>query len=207
MGEAARRKTAANATRMRRHEWLATLSGDDAVVAEVALDVYEKIVLGYGLTHGCYLLAFFLHKYFLENFGIKVEVVVGWVNDGLWEGATSHAWVEYNGKKVDISLHRTSDSRLVPPGALTILDQAIEAGQAVYSYWRELPAANARYLQMKSQEEHQFAVIFKHKNLEHQRMLAYTAMVAGSDAYFAAAPSSSKYESLKELLGPKSGRL
>ena len=95
--------------------WLDSLSPIERTIAVVAQATYDRVVVGMSMTEACYNLAFFLQEHLRRKHEIQTEVVVGWINDGQWEGAASHAWLEYHGKKTDISLHRRHIRIASPP--------------------------------------------------------------------------------------------
>ncbi|MDD5056501.1 MAG: lasso peptide biosynthesis protein [Sideroxydans sp.] len=200
MGEASRRKAEIVALKAQNENWLASLSGDEKTVATVALATYTKIVETLGMTEGCYNLAFFLYEHLRRKYGISVRVVVGWINDGEWDGAASHAWVEYQGKKIDISMHKTSHPDAQPPGDLIILDYLFRRGKATYTYSETLSESAAKELD-KMRSNPTYAPVIAHKQMEHNLMLARSASQEGVNEYFANAPLSNKYESLARLVG------
>lgn len=200
MGEASRRKAEIALIKARNEKWLSSLSEQEKIVATVALATYDKIVDGLGMTEGCYNLAFFLYEHLRRKYGIGVRIVVGWINDGEWDGAASHAWVEYQGKKIDISLHKTSHSHAQPPGDLIILDHTYKQGKAKYTYWEVLPESAAKVLDnMRSDPE--YAPILAHKQMEHGLMLARSSSPDGVEEYFKGVPYANKYETLARIVG------
>ena len=48
----------------------------------------------------CYRISFFLQEFLSEKNGISVDIVIGYVNDGESEIMASHAWLEYESKKI-----------------------------------------------------------------------------------------------------------
>lgn len=136
MGEAKRRANEIQNLKSAANVWRASLTKEEQIIAQLAERIDERIVRGRRFSGGCYHLAFFMTQH-LANLGIKVVPVVGWVNDGLWKGVTSHAWIEYNGKKTDASLTYCEHEDAVPTGALIIQDFAARKGEANYSYHRD----------------------------------------------------------------------
>lgn len=94
MGEASRRKAEIAKLKTRNDVWLSTLTSTERTIVDVAKKTYEKVVIGQGMTEACYNLAFFLHEHMRREYNIKLDIVVGWVNDGTWDGASSHACVQ-----------------------------------------------------------------------------------------------------------------
>lgn len=133
MGQAKRRSKELEELKGAEERWLATLSPEESVAARISRQAYEHIVVRHQLTGGCYLLAFFPNQYLRKVHQITTEIVVGWINDGTWEGMASHAWLLINGKKIDIALALTEHPDAQIPGDLIILDRIVQRGKARYS--------------------------------------------------------------------------
>ena len=114
MGEAKRRRKEIEALMEKEQLWRKSLTVEEQVIAELATRLDEKLVRGMKFHQGCYHLAFFMAKY-LESKGIRVDPIIGWVNDGQWDGVASHAWIEFLGKKTDVSLSYTLNPKLNQP--------------------------------------------------------------------------------------------
>jgi len=153
------------------------------------------------MTEGCYNLTFFIFEHLRRKYGINVKIVVGWVNDGQWEGGTSHAWTEYKGKKIDIALHKTSHPKEQPPGDLIILDHIVKRGLVSYQYWPTLPDEAARVLEKMRASSPELSSVIAHKEREHQTILALSATQDGVADYFRQAPSNMNYEALARIVG------
>lgn len=201
MGEAKRRKVEIAALKAKDANWLASLQPEERIVAEVSLATYNKVVVGLEMTEGCYNLAFFLNEYFRQKHDIGVNVVVGWINDGSWEGAASHAWVEYQGKKIDIALHKTSHPDIQPSGDLIILDHIARSGTVPYTYWQTLPDRAARALEQMRSETPELEAIIVHKETEHRKMLELASKQGGAREYLRQAPPTNNYEFLSKIVG------
>ena len=201
MGKASRRKLEKSALKAEKTLWIDTLTQEEKVIARVSQAAYENIVLGLGMTEGCYNLAFFLYEHLRFKYGISVKVVIGWINDGLWAGASSHAWVEYQGKKIDISLNKTSHPEVQPSGDLIILDHIVEKGSAKYTYWESLPEASKKALDLIAEENPKLAILIKHKDVEHNRMIKLSESQVGVDEYFRSVPPNNRYEALARIVG------
>ncbi len=201
MGEAARRKAEIAALKAKNAAWLNTLSPEERTIATVAQKTYDFVVVGMSMTEACYNLAFFLQQYLRRKHNIQTEVVVGWINDGQWDGAASHAWLEYHGKKTDISLHKTSQPDIQPPGDLIILDHIIKRGECTYTYWKELPATAEQELPRMSSDSPKHAAIIAHKDREHARIQNLSKLPNGAEQYFRDAPPQCTYEYLVRAIG------
>lgn len=195
MGEAKRRKREIDLLKNRQRDWLAGLEGEEKTVAEVTINAVEKVVISRGMTGGCYLLAFFLREYLKREKGIDVEMVVGWVTEDSWEGGISHAWIEHQGKRTDISLWRTEHPDVQLPGAVIIQDFDYKHGVTVYAYHRELPESARVYLDMVSKSA-EVGEAYRHKDAEHLKIKTLAEKDGGSAEYFSMAPSGMKYEEL-----------
>lgn len=201
MGEAARRKTEIANLKAKNAVWLDSLPPEERVIATVAQATYDCVVEGMSMTEACYNLTFFLQEHLRRKHNIQTEVVVGWVNDGRWDGAASHAWLEYQGKRTDISLHKTSQPDCQPPGDIIILDHVVKNGECVYTYWKELPASAAQELKRMAKESPELAVIIAHKDREHMRIHSLSKLPNGAVQYFRDAPPQCSYEYLAQVVG------
>ena len=67
--------------------------------------------------------------------------VVGYVNDDTDDIFMSHAWIELNGRKVDLTLNVTEYQDVQLSGAVLILDQVLKPGQV-----RDLPPESSLIL-------------------------------------------------------------
>lgn len=201
MGEAARRKNEIEKLKSRNTDWLNTLSPDERTIADVARATHEKIVVRLGMTEGCYNLAFFLYEHLRRQYGINVKIVVGWINDGTWDGGASHAWIEYEEKKVDVSLTKTSHPDVQPPGDMILLDHVFQKGEATYTYWNELPEEVAAKLTKMAETDPHISFLMAHKDKEHERIKLLSLTQEGVDEYFRQIPEANRYEALARLVG------
>lgn len=201
MGEAARRKAEIAALKAKNAVWLDSLSPEERTIAAVAQATYDRVVVGMSMTEACYNLAFFLQEHLRRKHDIQTEVVVGWINDGRWNGAASHAWLECHGKRTDISLHKTSQPDSQPPGDLIILDHLVKRGECAYTYWKELPAAAEKELRRMSNDSPEIAGIIAHKDREHARIHSLSKLPNGAVQYFRDAPPQCSYEYLAQVVG------
>lgn len=197
MGQAKRRTVEIEFLKNQDVIWRAGLSADELVIAKVAERLDERLVRGRQFTEGCYHLAFFMTHY-LSLRGIAVTPVIGWVNDGEWEGMASHAWIEYKNKKTDGSLCRTSRPDAVPTGGLVIHDHILRTGRASYTYHKNDDAAVASALAwMETVPE--WASVQAHK-LEQHRQMRSIADEGRLDHYLSQAPAGLKYADIAALI-------
>lgn len=201
MGQAKRREVEIASLKARTNNWLISLPQDEKVVAEVAMATFNSVVIKLGMTEACYNLSFFLSEYLRRKHGIIVNVVVGWVNDGTWDGAASHAWLEYKGKKIDITLYKTSHPDIQPPGDLIVLDYIIQPGKVTYTYWQTLPEKAAITLELMRSSDKNLETLLKHKENEHQKMFELASRQDGAEEYLRQAPTTNNYEFLSRAVG------
>lgn len=134
MGDAKRRAKEIDELKKQAAVWRESLSPDEQTILQLAERLDERLIRGLKFSEGCYHLAFFMTKY-LSTKGVTVTPKIGWVNDGTWQGMTSHGWIEYNGKKTDISLGCTSNPDAQPIGSMIVLDRVLRKGTADYRYF------------------------------------------------------------------------
>jgi hypothetical protein len=200
MSESKRRRAEIEGLKRAHERWVSGLTPAEHIVAEVSERAYIRIVERKGLVSGCYLLAFFLHELFEEKYGIKVDLIVGWMNDGEWAGVASHAWLEMGGKKVDIALGRTDRPHDQPPGDVVILDRVIRPGIARYTYYREPPGEALTWISDSIARGELPAWVVEEKNREHAQMLHLSKTREGVQTYLRECPSDRSYPALARLL-------
>lgn len=176
-------------------QWKGTLSDDERIVLDAAMSAHSGIVRSFGLTGACYRLAFLLAVYLLEEYRIEVRPVVGFVCDGESELMVSHAWIEVNGRKTDISLTMTEHPHAIPSGALLVLDREMRGGDARYTYHTERgPDALAMMEELLGNPRSRNVAL--HKEAEHKRMTAIAKSPELMRKYLDAAPDGMTYEVL-----------
>lgn len=185
MGEA-KRKLAQQATNTK--AFLSRFTGDAATIASVAYRFFDRFIVRERFTGGCYFTTFFLKQVLLREYGIKTEAVVGYVNDG--EGAimASHAWLEFNGKKTDLTLHVVDDPSATPPGDVVIMGEVLKKGVATYTYHHEPDDAAMNALSELRRMAPELGSALDAKEVEHAQMKARTRDESLMDAYLRAAP-------------------
>ena len=163
MGEASRRKKALE-------NWKATLSHDEIKIYDLTEKLLSKYVYPYQASKMCYRLAYLVYKLAKEELGLNVEVVIGYADDG--DGLEfSHAWCEFNDKKIDLSLGFINpDLEDGKKGDVVILDRVIVKGQAKYTYLRKRTEAGLRKIEELEKNEF-FKKASQKKETEHQMML------------------------------------
>lgn len=199
MGEAKRRTIEIQRQIKLRAEWREGLSAEEREIFQTAERLEERLVRGKNFTEGCYHLAFFMTRYLAEK-GIQVTPVIGWVNDGTWDGVTSHAWIEYQGRKTDVSLTRTSHPAAQPTGSLIILDRTIRKGHVEYTYYKNDDPTVLKTLELLRVDP-QLAPLQAQKEAQHLQMMEIArSNIQGIDAYLSEAPEGSPYNDIMKLL-------
>lgn len=199
MGEANRRKSEIKVLK-KANDLLAKLQGDEKTVAQVSLDVFQKIVLGFDMVEGCYNLAIFLREYLGREHGIKVDIVVGWLVNHNLDGGMSHAWIEHNGKKTDISVWNNERPDIFLPGSVIIQDIEYRKGVTCYSYFKELPSiVRERRDAIKSQDDYHGESIRK-MDAERLMIKDFVHKPDGANEYFSILPPELSYSFFASLL-------
>ncbi len=197
MGEAQRRKAEIEKVSRLYTDWLATLTQSEREVAQVSMRAHERIVKGKRLLGACYLLSFFLHQYLKREKSIETTIVVGWINDGTTPLMISHAWLEFGGKKSDITLTHTEHPDVQLTGELIILDHVVRSGRVKYTYHRQRTAEAMSAVQ-ELREELPWAV--DAKEAEHQQMEGMSKSETLIQSYLDGAPNDRSYDALARLL-------
>lgn len=196
MGEAKRRKAEIDAIKRASIEWREGLTPSERIIADVAEWLHQRLVVERGFVGGCYHLAFFLRIYLQRQHGIDVKPVVGYVNDGTGPIMASHAWVEYNGKKTDLSLSRTEHGDHQPTGALIVLDHVVRRGEATYTYHTERSREALEAEREFAETDNETRQIVARKDAEHELMSSRALDDGLIERYLASAPRHLNYEAL-----------
>ncbi len=191
MGEA---KKKANSLR----KWRDSLTDDEKVVADVASQVFDRLVVPNQATGMCYRLAFFLTELLAQQHSLQVEPIVGYVNDGTSDIMPSHAWIETAGKRTDLSLAFTEYSDAQLPGEVLILDRIARPGMR-YTYSRDQTPEALQALQ-NLQSDPRFGHVVAQKEVEHAAMLARSKSAELRRAYLDSAPGGFDYTRLASIV-------
>ncbi len=200
MGQARQRKLESQKFEALDRTWLLSLSSEERQIVEVASRVHQKVVMEGGMWGGCYHLSFFLKRYLKKQRNIEVEVVVGWVGEDSWQGVASHAWVEFGGRKIDVALSRTEDSRTLPTGSFILLDRVLLQGMADYRYYREVPE-HAKDALIRLALAPETAATSRLAHQRHRQMLAMVDDEPAIDRYLASLTGGMGYRQLALLAG------
>lgn len=196
MGEAKSRRQSYEIARQRlldRHE------GHHRIVAESAINLFDRFILPQHFTGACYQITMTLEKYLSEAHGIASRTIVGYVNDGTDDIMTSHAWLEFDGMKVDLCLHVMDRPDITPPGSVIILDETLRPGAAEYSYHLSRPPASIAVIDQMLRDP-SAAHVARWKEAEHVDMLARSRDPDLRDIYLAGAPAQSSFAAMTSVL-------
>ncbi|WP_288200080.1 hypothetical protein [uncultured Pleomorphomonas sp.] len=178
---------------------LASCDGDAKVVAGSAIKLFERFILPKHYTRGCYLVTMVLHRFLAEEHGIATIPVVGYVNDGTDDIMISHAWLEFDAMKTDLTLNVVEHPDVIRPGDVVVLDTVLRPGVLHYSYHRERPA-EAIAVVNRMLSDPASANIARHKEIEHEAMLVRSRDASLMDAYIAGAPLDCGYAAMTAVL-------
>lgn len=200
MGEAKRRMKEIEQLKEQSSTWRAALSPDELMILQLAERLDERLVRAKKFSEGCYYLAFFMTKY-LASKDVTVIPQIGWINDGTWRGMTSHAWIEFNGKKTDVSLGCTSHPEAQPTGAVIAHDHILRKGMVEYSHYKnDPPEVQAGLQYMRSIPD--LKAILAFKEIQHAQMLETAkAGIPEIDKYLSQAPSGLQYSDIARIVG------
>lgn len=174
-------------------KWLDALTEEERVVYDSARALFDRFIRPERVREMCYHSVFFLHEYIKNCHGIIVEPMIGYINDGTDEVQISHAWLEFSGKKTDVSLTFTSRPEINPPGQLIYHDRVFGRGH-VYSYHREMSQAGRAALEEIRVAGN--AVMVDHKAREHAQMLSMAEDRSQIRTYLDSAPKGMTYEEI-----------
>lgn len=178
---------------------LASCEADEAIVANSAIGLFENFILPKNYTGGCYLITFTLQRFLERERGIKATPVVGYVNDGTDDIMISHAWLDYRGRKTDLTLHVLEHHKALHNGPVMVLDRPIRPGKATYSYHRERSVAGLLAVQQMMTDP-QISSVVRHKEEEHLRMTAISKSAGLIDAFLDGAPDEVSCEVLARAM-------
>ena len=187
---------AAKANAARRDEWTTSLTADENVAREAAENLLRRFIIPSASTGMCYRMTFLLHLYLTEK-SVPSRPVVGWVTDGRDDIAISHAWVEVNAKKIDLTLGRVNHESMVT-GEVLILDNVVTPGAQHHYFVRKGPEHLDADALMESQPTS--SMLLAHKNAEHEQMLARASDDGEMRKFLDGAPDGWTYNRLKAVI-------
>jgi hypothetical protein len=190
MGEAARRRQEIFA-------WRGTLSQEELVIADVSMALFDKFIRPMGYTGGCYHMAFWLTEYLRTRRNVIVTPIIGFVNDGTDDIMISHAWIEINSKKTDVTLAVTDRQR---SGSLLILDRAISRGDCSYSYHTIEPDASRQASERLGVIDPRWKAAMGEKDAEHVQMSNVASDPTLIRKYLDSAPTELSFDAIIRFL-------
>lgn len=199
MGEAKKKKQQQQQDARR---FLSQFQGTDAILAQIALRLYQRFVLPARFVGGCYHLTFFLEAHLRRRHSIKSEAVVGFVNDGEGPIMSSHAWLETEGKPTDLALGLTHDTA-APTGSVLIAGHEFKSGVARYTYHRQRDADAVRALVELEKMDGRYLAAIAAKEREHALMSARSKSADQIDEYLFGAPAGTTYDDLARIVEAK----
>lgn len=176
--------------------WKNTLSLDERTVFDVAFRLHNNVIKPRKSTGMCYHSVFFLYLYLKEKHGITASPVIAYVNDGTDHIFISHAWLEFNGKRTDVSLAVT-DPRIGLAGQLIILDRVFKSGHE-YGYFHEIPEVGLK--QNEALRLGGSRTLLERKEKEHAAMLKRVDDDDAIRSYLDAEPSGFDYQKMAALI-------
>lgn len=196
MAEARRRAAEIADGRAAQAAWLESLPPAHRTVGDVALRLHSNFVVLNRLVAACCPLAFFLRLYLWREHQVRTRVVVGFVCDETSPVQMSHAWLEFDGAKTDVSLTITEHPSYVPTGGLLILDRVMQRGTASYTYHlTESPESIEAYA-ADAKRHAGVREVRAMKEVEHAQMLVRASDDAAMSAWLSGAPSRIGYEAM-----------
>jgi len=179
------------------HQWHARLSPEEKQIADVAERLISRFIDPSEATGMCYRLTYFLHLYLLEK-GIQTTPVIGYVNDCTDDVYMSHAWLEYNGKKTDLTLARPKRPELNAPGDILIQDFPFRrVGKYTY-HTTKSDAAIA--LERDWLKDPRSTGVVRQKAVEHEAMQKRAGSAEEMRAFLDGAPDGITYERFKSII-------
>lgn len=110
----------------------------------------------------------------------------------------SHAWLDYNGRKTDVTLARTERPDIMPIGQVIILDRVVHSGHA-YSYHLE-QSARGLAAETGMLQEPQSAEVVNMKRAEHLAMTARANDASVMRTFLDSAPDRMTFDMLKAVV-------
>ena len=191
MGEANRRKRELAL-------WLELLSPDERKIVKVARALVDRFIRPLRSTGMCYRMTAFLTERLAVD-GVTVEPVIGYINDGTDEVMISHAWIEFAGKRTDVTLGITEHPEEQLAGEVIVVDRVVAQGQQ-YSYHRQMTEAGRLALELMRAKPEVRAVL-EAKEVEHATMSAMMQTSQRRRDFLDAAPDGWTYDRIANVIG------
>lgn len=137
----------------------------------------------------------FLNRYLREEYGITTEAVIGYCNDSTDDVFFSHAWLELDVLKTDLTLNVVEHPHVVPNGAALVLDRVLREGAVRHSYHREPTEVGMAHNRVVTRDPELKAMLL-HKDMKHRQMLACVTDPEAMAAFMDGAPTGLRYVDL-----------
>lgn len=178
-------------------KWLGSLTPEEKQIFEVAQRLLTRFIDPSEATGMCYRLTYFLHLYLMEK-GINTTPVIGYVNDGTDDVYMSHAWLEYEGKKTDLTLARAERPELNPPGDILIQDFPFRRARKYTYHTTKSEAAVA--VEKDWLKDPRSAGIVRQKAVEHEAMEKRARSAEEMRTFLDGAPDGITYDRIKSII-------
>lgn len=163
-------------------EFLSNLTPSEKTTYDLTQRLLNKVIKPESMHGACYRVSVLLNRILAKEYGVASNVVLGWLNDGD-DIFISHAWLEVEGKKVDLMAERPRVDG-ANRGPTIILDHVFKGSSNItYSYHLEKTqaalAAEARMIALSPQ----FFDELRDKDAEHAEVEAALESDATKDAF------------------------
>jgi hypothetical protein len=178
-------------------KWQASLSPEEVTVADAVQRLLLRFIDPSEATRMCYRLTYFLHLYFIEK-GVSTKPAFGYVNAGTDDVFMSHAWLDYLGKKTDLTLYRAERPELNPPGDVLILDHPFRRA-GTYTYHLTKSAA-AHAVENAWLKDLRGGALVRHKAEEHETMQRRSLNATEMRTFQDSGPHGLTYQRLRSII-------
>lgn len=189
-------------SKRRRHEltqFLATLSVEERTIFDLSERISARIVRGLNMTGGCYRITFLLKAILEKEHQIQSDAIVGFVNDGTDDTMISHAWLEYRGRKIDLTLANVEQGQ--NRGPLLILDYEFKSsGAHKYSYHQQRGERGDQVIKRLLEADSHYRNLIAQKEQEHLAMSDRAKSLDSIINYLDSAPDGYTYEKFLQAL-------
>jgi hypothetical protein len=169
--------------------------GTEREIKLAAMRLFIRFVVPNRLAGGCYLLTFFLRQYLSRERGIDATAVVGFISEGAEPLMLPHAWLEFGGKKTDLSLAFRS-----VPGDLLVLDEICLRGEVSFTYHREGSSQTKAEAVEVGRSSRKGAAQVERQELEHREMLRRATNDEEMWAFLRDAPKRHGYDAIVKAM-------
>ena len=162
--------------------FLANLTADEKTTYDLVQRLLKGLIKPKGMHGACYRVSVLLNRILAKEYGVASNVVLGWINDGD-DVFISHAWLEIEGKKVDLMAERPMYEE-ANRGPTIILDHVFKgSSNTTYSYHLDKSPAALAVDAVMSAEDPGYQVMLHVKDAEHAKIAAAIASDSAKDAF------------------------